>query len=310
MEISFKQTLFSIDPKNKRCIDCGEKNVKYVSINNGITICELCSQIHKQLGQKISSLHNIDEELDDYSMHFFIYGGNKNFKKTLKNIGVNLNMQRSKLYQTYGVEYYRKCLLSKVKGVESTEKIPENPNNLMHFEIEENTDKNNNDENENKTLKEDKNSVDNINNFLNFDNNLGNKTNVEEEDNGESHIQLNYKHSISSSVKMDDKNKKKGLLRRSVDKMRTFGGYMKKNSTKGFAAIKKAGNIIAEKSKPATEKIKNTDKYMGEHIPYFHKHKIKSQEDIRNDNLEEDKKDNDDKKDDKELEDGNKQIEF
>ena len=307
MEISFKQTLFSIEPKNKRCIDCGEKNIKYVSINNGITICELCSQIHKQLGPKISSLHKIDEELDDYSMNFFIYGGNKNFKKTLKNIGVNLDMQRSKLYQTYGVDYYRKCLLAKVKGIESTEKVPENPNELMHFEIEENSDKNindNNEENENKTVKEDKNSINNINNFLNIDNNVGNKTNVDEEDNGDSHIQLNYKHSISASVKMNDKNKKKGLLRHSIDKMRNFGGYIKKNSTKGFVAIKKAGNIIAKKSKPAAEKIKITAKYMGEHIPYFHKHKIKSQEDIRSDNLEEDKKD------DKEIEGDNKQIEF
>ena len=83
---------------------------------------------------------------------------------------------------------------------------------------------------------------------------------------------------------MNEKNKKKGLLRRSVDKMRTFGGYIKKNSTKGFVAMKKAGNIIIKKSKPAAEKIKSTAKYMGDHLPYFHKHnKVKSQEDIRAD---------------------------
>ena len=65
MEISFKQTLFSIDPKNKRCNDCGEKHVTYVSINNGITICNLCVQIHRQLGKKISELKKIDDDFDD-----------------------------------------------------------------------------------------------------------------------------------------------------------------------------------------------------------------------------------------------------
>ena len=310
MEISFKQTLFSIDPKNKRCIDCGEKKVTYVSINNGVTICELCAQIHRQLGPQISSLHKIDEEFDDYSMNFFIYGGNKNFKKTLKNLGVNLDMQRSKLYQTYGLDYYRKYLLSKVKGVENTEKCPDNPNELIHIE---NTGEKDNSykEDEKNKFKEDKNSIHNINNFLNINNNSGIKTNVEDEDNGESHIQLNYQNSLNVNK---EKNKKKGLLRNSINKVKTFGGYIKKNSTKGIGAIKKAGNIIIKKSKPAAEKIKSTAKstarYMEEHIPYFHKHKVKSQEDIRSgNNIGDEKVDDEDKKDDK-LNEDNKQIEF
>ena len=312
MEISFKQTLFSIDPKNKRCVDCGEKNVAYVSINNGVTICELCAQIHRQLGPEYSSLHKIDEELDDDSMNFFIYGGNKNFKKTLKEIGVNLDMQRTKLYKTYGLDYYRKCLLSKVKGVENTEKCQKNPNEIMNSENKDNKDK----ENEDNKNKEDKNSVNNINNFLNINNNLGNKTNVDEEDNGESHVQLNHLNSVNLNNNVNkEKSKRSGLLRKSMDKVRTFGGYIKKNSTKGIVAIKKAGTILVKKSKPAAEKIKSTAKstarYMGEHMPYFHKHKVKSQEDIRSDNyIDGDKIDNDEnKKDGKENED-NKQIEF
>ena len=297
MEISFKQTLFSIDQKNKRCVDCGDKKVDYVSINNGVTICELCAQIHRQLGPEISSLHKIDEELDDYSMNFFIYGGNKNFKKTLKNIGVNLDMPKSKLYRTFGLDYYRKYLLSKVKGAENAEKCPEKPNELMNSVIMENKD-NNDKDNEINKFNEDKKSVHNINNFLNINNNLGNKTNIDEEDNGESYIQLNYRNSLNVNNK--EKNKKKGLLRKSMDKVRTFGGYIKKNSNKGLVAIKKAGNIIVKKSKPAADKIKSTAKstarYMEEHIPYFHKHKVKSQEDIRSWNIGDEKADVDDKK--------------
>ena len=85
-------------------------------------------------GPQISELRKIDEEFDDYSMNFFIYGGNKNFHKTLKSLGVNLDMQRSKLYKTYGVEYYRKCLKSKVKGEENNEKQPLNPNEILFKE--------------------------------------------------------------------------------------------------------------------------------------------------------------------------------
>ena len=47
MEVNFKEKLFSLDSRNKRCNDCGDENVKYVSVNNGITLCELCAQIHK-----------------------------------------------------------------------------------------------------------------------------------------------------------------------------------------------------------------------------------------------------------------------
>ena len=268
MEISFKQTLLTMDPKNKRCIDCGEKNVNYISVNNGITICDLCAQVHRQIGPEFSDLRKIDEELDDYSMNFFVHGGNKNFKKKLKELGVDLDMQRSKLYQTYGADYYRKCLKAKVDGVEMTDKIPLNPNKVIQNE-------------EGKKVNEDK----NINNFLNINNNAGNKTNVnDEEDNGESHIQLNYHHNNhGSSDNNNNKTDKKGLLRLSLNKVKSIGGYIKKNSVKGFGSIKKAGNLIAQKSKPAAEKIKSTAKYMGEHIPYFHKSKVKSQEDIRAD---------------------------
>jgi len=268
MEISFKQTLLTMDPKNKRCIDCGEKNVNYISVNNGVTICDLCAQVHRQIGPEFSDLRKIDEELDDYSMNFFVHGGNKNFKKKLKELGVDLDMQRSKLYQTYGADYYRKCLKAKVDGVEMTDKIPLNPNKVIQNE-------------EGKKVNEDK----NINNFLNINNNAGNKTNVnDEEDNGESHIQLNYHHNNhGSSDNNNNKTDKKGLLRLSLNKVKSIGGYIKKNSVKGFGSIKKAGNLIAQKSKPAAEKIKSTAKYMGEHIPYFHKSKVKSQEDIRAD---------------------------
>ena len=303
MEISFKQTLFSIEPRNKRCVDCGDKNVTYVSVNNGVTICELCSQIHKQLGPKISLLRKIDEDLDDDSMNYFIYGGNKHFKKTLKKLGVDIDMQKSKLYKTYGVDYYRKYLKSKVKGIENTEKKPENPNELINVQednneiIENKFNINNNnkiiekekniliDDEEKENNKNDEEKKNNIKTLYNINNNIENKINVEEINNGESEVQLHYNENGIINLDENKKiNKKKSLLKSSINKVKDIGGYIRKNSVKSLVAIKKAGNIIVQKSKPAAEKIKYTAKYVGNHMPHFHISKVKSQENIRNTN--------------------------
>ena len=315
MEISFKQTLFSIDPKNKRCNDCGEKHISYVSINNGITICNLCVQIHRQLGPKISELKKIDEDFDDYTMNFFIYGGNKNFHKFLKELGVNSSIQRSKLYKTKGADYYRKYLLAKVKGIENTAKKPDDPNELIEIENKQNDIFDNivNDNDDDNKIKEEKHSINNINNFLNINNNLGNKISLKDAENihGDSHVQLNLG---NTNIQSNEKNiLKKNFLRSSMHKMKSLGGYIKKNSIKGITAMKKAGNIIAKKSKPVAEKIKSKAKYMGEHIPHFHIGKYRSQDDIRLDHNFEDLKatENVDNKEDKKDEnENNKQIEF
>ena len=131
MEINFKQTLFSLESRNRKCNDCGDDGVKYVSVNNGITLCELCAQIHKNFGNQISYLKSIDEEFDDYLMGFFIYGGNKKFRRTLKQMGVNLDVKKGHLYRTYGVDFYRRNLKSLVKGNSHLDKDYDNPNEVM-----------------------------------------------------------------------------------------------------------------------------------------------------------------------------------
>jgi hypothetical protein len=134
MEINFKETLFSIESRNRKCNDCGDDGVKYVSINNGITLCELCAQIHKNFGYQISYLRSIDDEFDDYLMGFFIYGGNKKFRRTLKQMGVNLDQKKGNLYRTYGVDFYRRNLKSIVKGNSQLDKDYVNPNEVMKTE--------------------------------------------------------------------------------------------------------------------------------------------------------------------------------
>jgi len=131
MEINFKETLFSLESRNRKCNDCGDDGVKFVSVNNGITLCELCAQIHKNFGNQISYLKSIDEEFDDYLMNFFIYGGNKKFRRTLKQMGVNLDAKKGHLYRTYGADFYRRNLKSLVKGNSHLDKDYDNANEVM-----------------------------------------------------------------------------------------------------------------------------------------------------------------------------------
>ena len=134
MELNFKQTLFSLDKKNSTCNDCGDSEVKYVSINNGVTLCELCAQIHKNFGYEISFIRNIDDQFDEYLVNYFIYGGNKKFRKKLRNMGVNLDQKKGNLYRTYGADYYRRNLKSIVKGNSILDIDFENANEVMKNE--------------------------------------------------------------------------------------------------------------------------------------------------------------------------------
>ena len=134
MELNFKQTLFSLDKKNSSCNDCGDADVKYVSVNNGITLCELCAQIHKNFGYEISFIRSIEDQFDDYLVGFFIYGGNKKFRKKMRNMGVDLDQKKGNLYRTFGADYYRRNLKSIVKGNSQLDIDFEKANDVMKDE--------------------------------------------------------------------------------------------------------------------------------------------------------------------------------
>ena len=64
-------------------------------------------------------------------MNFFIYGGNKKFRRALRHMGVNLDVKKGTLYRTYGADFYRRNLKSIVKGNSQLEKDFDNPNEVM-----------------------------------------------------------------------------------------------------------------------------------------------------------------------------------
>ena len=294
MEISFKQTIFSLDSKNKKCNDCGDDDVKFVSVNNGITLCELCAQIHKNFGNQISFLRSIDEEFDDYLMNYFIYGGNKKFRKTLRHMGVNLDVKKAQLYKTYGVDYYRRNLKSIVKGNSQLEKDFDNPNEVMQinsnaFPEFENYTLNTYNANANQNLSLlnnleinlDSNAAGTytsnvINNPIDNQNNDNNNIKISQEKmesvKNEPDEQKSEENGGNNGAPGQDDNmeKVKKVMDYSLKNMKKFGNFMKKEGIKGYGIMKKYGNVIANKSKPI---IQNSTNYVKNHVPYFNKNK-------------------------------------
>ena len=304
MEISFKQTIFSLDSKNKKCNDCGEDDVKFVSVNNGVTLCELCAQIHKNFGNQISYIKSIDDEFDDYLMNYFIYGGNKKFRKNLRQMGVNLDVKKAQLYKTFGADYYRRNLKSIVKGNSQLEKDFDNPNEIMQIQS------NAFPEFENYVLNSYNNNQQNLSilNNLNIDlggnsnfdiayinnqnqiNTPNNNINIAQNNNIESvknepekeqpKSENNEKgDNTNNDTNTNTTNKKninfKNVMQSSLKNMKNFGNFMKKESIKGYGLMKKYGKIVADKSKPT---IQNATKYVKNHVPGLKKKKQNSEE--------------------------------
>ena len=299
MEISFKQTIFSLDSKNKKCNDCGDDEVKFVSVNNGITLCELCAQIHQNFGYHISFIRSIDDEFDDYLMNFFIYGGNKKFRRKLREMGVNLDVKKAKLYRTFGADYYRRNLKAIVKGNSQIDKDFDNANEVMQIES------NAFPEFENYIINSYNNNQPNLSILNNLQIDLGTNANFE------SNIINNPLENINNipiaqenkieSIKNEPDNKQqeqneqkesangeeniniKKVMDYSLKGAKRFGSFVKTNGIKGFGLMKKYGGILAQKSKPT---IQNATNYVKEHVPYFNKNKNNS-----SDNTEKEKED-------------------
>ena len=306
MEISFKQTIFSLDSKNKKCNDCGDDDVKFVSINNGITLCELCAQIHKNFGNQISYIRSIDDEFDDYLMNFFIYGGNKKFRRTLRNMGVNLDAKKGNLYRTFGVDYYRRNLKSIVKGNSQLDKDFDNPNEIMQinsnaFPEFENYIINNYNNNIQPSMSILNNLEIDLGANANFDPNvinnpLDNQNNNNDNNNNIKIAQENRIESIKSEPEnqQQSENKEgngenidiKKVMDYSIKNVVKFGSFMKKEGIKGFGLAKKYGGIIAQKSKPT---INNMTNYVKNHVPYFNKNKDNNSNSTENKEKEDEK---------------------
>ena len=106
------------DQINTVCFECGQSNPEYISINNGVFICQECIQGHLQFPQEISQIKINDlYSLNNNEVKKLYLGGNKKLIEF-----INFDFPRLKqfppniLYKTRAVDYYRKKLEFLVKG--------------------------------------------------------------------------------------------------------------------------------------------------------------------------------------------------
>ena len=106
------------DQINNVCFECGVNNPEYISINNGVFICQECIQGHFQFPQEISQIKINDlYSLNNNEVKKIYLGGNKKLIEF-----INFDFPRLKqfppnvLYKTRAIDYYRKKLEFLVKG--------------------------------------------------------------------------------------------------------------------------------------------------------------------------------------------------
>ena len=111
------------DEMNKECFDCGTPYPEYISINNGIFICNRCIFYHSKFPDEISTLiKNNLNVLKKRELNFLYYGGNRKLTEFLFSNCPKLNKyQPELLYKTDEMEYYRHKLKSIVNENELEE---------------------------------------------------------------------------------------------------------------------------------------------------------------------------------------------
>ena len=106
------------DKMNSICFDCGVENPKFVSINNGIFLCDKCATIHMSFPQGVSNIENNDlYSLSEKELKFLAEGGNTSLNDFILDEFPKLeNYSQKLLYKTRAMDYYRKRLYYYVYG--------------------------------------------------------------------------------------------------------------------------------------------------------------------------------------------------
>ena len=129
--------VLSADETNKKCVDCKKGKATCISVNNGITLCGECANLHVSFGKGISFVHPIDDEWDTYLLTFLKKGGNAKFVAFCDENGIS-SMPPENRYMTRAVDYYRRNLKADVlnlgkisKDYAKAEELIDNPINCF-----------------------------------------------------------------------------------------------------------------------------------------------------------------------------------
>ena len=112
------------DEMNDFCVECGEENPEYVSINNGIFICRECVQIHLKFPTIISRVKkNNIKTLTLNEIQYLLCGGNRALLNFICNEYPKLaELPSNILYRTQAMFYYRQNLQYTINGSIAPEK--------------------------------------------------------------------------------------------------------------------------------------------------------------------------------------------
>ena len=106
------------DKMNSICFDCGVENPKFVSVNNGIFLCNKCATVHMSFPQGVSDIENNDlYSLSENELKLLAEGGNTSLNNFILDEFPKLeNYSQKLLYKTRAMDYYRKRLYYYVYG--------------------------------------------------------------------------------------------------------------------------------------------------------------------------------------------------
>ena len=121
------------DPENLNCFDCGCIDIKYFSLNLGITLCCHCASAHNSLIPEITLLKSLSETFYPREIKFLNSGGNTALKIFLAMYSIPCNDSIEYKYRTVACQYYREMLQSLATGNPCPMLTPSESEGLMEL---------------------------------------------------------------------------------------------------------------------------------------------------------------------------------
>lgn len=129
---------------NKICVECGANMPEYVSINNGVFLCQSCILSHAGLPSSISNIIKNDYKVMTFNeIKYIYYGGNKRLLEF-----IDFEFPKLKLlapcffYKTKIMDYYRKRLRNLVEENKDDNNLEKPSLESAYQLMDENTEKN------------------------------------------------------------------------------------------------------------------------------------------------------------------------
>ena len=138
IEIKSLLEKLSNEENNKKCFDCGNQPARWVSLNYAIYLCQSCSDEHKKL-ESNSNIKSITfDQWNKAQLNLMKKGGNQKLNIFLESNNIPKNVDKTTLYNSKIMFYYKKKLQSESEERILLEQLP--PQNEILEPYQENND--------------------------------------------------------------------------------------------------------------------------------------------------------------------------